>query len=168
VSDLGRPFSGIVICEVSDGPFFINDLFQRKFGSAAPGYGRSVIAFYRDADGVIWPLCYTNFLKHDEVILVGGAMTDGNVFRRMPSGLAEEIRTAGGIYLHLLKYAFDRMKDDCVAFFGHAGDPRAYEVDLQAGFEPTSHRHLIAYFHKPLPTDIRRKLIEKIHAIGPF
>ena len=52
--------------------------------------------------------------------------------------------------------------------FGYAGDERAYEVDLKAGFRPTGHQHLIAHFHKPVTDERRRHLIEKIHAIGPF
>jgi hypothetical protein len=86
----------------------------------------------------------------------------------MPGDLAEEISASGGIYYHVLKFAFDHFKDQCEAYFGHAGDQRAYDVDIQAGFEPTEHEHLIAHFHKPISDERKAFLIEKIHSIGPF
>ena len=99
---------------------------------------------------------------------MGGAMTDGRAFGHMDGDLAERIKASGGIYYHLLKFAFDKYKDQCEAFFGHAGDRRAYEVDMQAGFEPTRHQYLIAHFHKPLSTERKDYLIKKINDIGPF
>jgi hypothetical protein len=127
-----------------------------------------VICFYRRDWNTFIPLCYTNFLGYDEVILVGGAMTDGSVFRLMPSSTREIIRQNGGMYFQVLKFAFEYFKDDCEAFFGHAGDRRAYEIDLKAGFVQTPYRHLIVNFHKPISSERKNYLIEKIHAIGPF
>jgi hypothetical protein len=168
MNSLARPFEDLVITVVSDGPFFVDELFQRKFSGKAPHYGYSVICFYRKNFHHFLPLCYTNFLLHDEVILVGGAMTDGDTFRQMPEELAGRIGRSGGIYLHLLRFAFDYFKDECEAFFGHAGDQRAYDVDIQAGFEPTPYEHLIVNFHKPISDDRKQFLIEKIHRIGAF
>ncbi|MGD8384175.1 MAG: hypothetical protein PVF89_02090 [Lysobacterales bacterium] len=165
---LARPFEDILITTVDDGPFFIDELFRRKFAHAAPDFGHAVIAFYRKGRQQFIPACYANFLPYDEVILVGGAMTDGRAFEQMGNGLPARIRAAGGIYYHLLKFAFDRFKDECEAYFGHAGDARAHEVDLEAGFEPTGHQYLIAHFHKPVTAERKAQLIEKIHAIGPF
>ena len=58
--------------------------------------------------------------------------------------------------------------DRCDAYFGHCGDARAYEVDMQAGFEPTGHDQLIVRWHKPLDPVRRRALVAKAHAIGAF
>lgn len=168
MNPLARPFEDLVIAAVSDGPFFIDDLFQKKFGGRAPHYGESVICFYRKSLHHFIPVGYANFLAFDEVILVGGAMTDGKAFAHMPAQLCQDIRDSGGVYYHLLKFAFDHFKDRCEAFFGHAGDQRAYEVDIAAGFEATEHQHLIAHFHKPVTPERKAGLIEKIHAIGPF
>jgi len=101
-------------------------------------------------------------------MLVGGGMTDGRAFEHMTGDLPEKIRASGGTLYHLLKFGFDKFKNQCEAYFGHAGDPRAYEVDMQAGFEPTEHQYLLAHFHKPLTTERKNHLIEKIHSIGPF
>lgn len=165
---LHQPFDHIQITEVSDGPFFIGELFRRKFNDTAPAWGHSVIAFFREEADRFRPLCYTNFLPHSGVILVGGAMTDGNVMRALPADLRDSIVSEGGIYLAVLRYAFARFAEECDAYFGYAADERALEVDLKAGFEHTGHDHLIAHFHKPLSPRRRRRLIEKIHAIGPF
>lgn len=168
MQSLSRPFENLLITTVNNGPFFIGDLFQRKFADAAPDYGNPVICFYRKAWDHYIPVCYTSFLPYDEVILVGGAMTDGKAFEQMCGDLGENIKQSGGIYYHVLKFAFDQFKDQCEAYFGHAGDQRAYEVDIQAGFEATKYQYLIANFHKPITTARKNFLIEKIHGIGPF
>lgn len=168
MSSLSQPFPDLLITTVSDGPFFVNELFQKKFGASAPEYGNSVICFYRNRWDHFIPVCYTHFLPYDEVVLVGGAMTDGHAFTFMPPNMALEIRKSGGIYYHVLKFAFDHFKNQCSAYFGHAGDQRAYEVDIQAGFEPTEHEHLIAHFHKPITADQKELLISKVHSLGPF
>jgi hypothetical protein len=168
MNSLSQPFEDIVIAAVSDGQFFVDDLFRRKFGGRAPTWGHAVICFYRKNFHHFLPLCYTNCLPHDEVILIGGSMTDGVTYRQMPAELASRISESGGIYLHVLRFTFDYFRDRCEAFFGHAGDQRAYEVDIQAGFEPTPYEHLIVNFHKPTSDERKHYLIEKIHAIGPF
>ncbi len=168
MQSLSRPFENLLITTVNNGPFFVGDLFQRKFADAPPAYGNPVICFYRKAWDHYIPVCYTSFLPYDEVSLVGGAMTDGRVFGQMCGDLAENIKVSGGIYYHVLKFAFEHFKDRCEAYFGHAGDQRAYEVDINAGFEPTKYQYLIANFHKPTTTARKNFLIDKIHRIGPF
>lgn len=168
MKSLSQPFENLLITEVGDGPFFVDDLFRRKFGDPAPDYGIPVICFYRNQWDHFLPVCYVNFLPFDEVILVGGGMTDGKAFGHMTDDLPERIRESGGLLYHVLKFGFDHLKDRCEAFFGHAGDQRAYEVDMQAGFEPTRYEHLIAHFHKPLTLERKKALIEKINAIGDF
>ena len=95
-------------------------------------------------------------------------MTDGSAFRVMPRETREIIKQHGGMYYQVLKFAFESYKDECEAFFGHAGDRSAYEVDIRAGFEPTQYQYLIANFHKPVSEERKQALIEKIHAIGTF
>jgi len=165
---LARPFTDIQVTTVSDGPFFVDELFRLKFGSPAPDYGHSVIAFWRGDWQRFVPLCYTNFLPYEGVILVGGAMTDGRVLRQLPAETRREIKAGGGVYYAVLKYAFDRFAPDCEAFFGYAADTRALRVDLAAGFEHTEHEHLIVHFHKPLGAARQQSLIGKIHQLGPF
>lgn len=165
---LTQPFNDIFISVVSNGQYFVDDLFKKKFGNPAPDYGHSVIAFYRKNQRQFIPVSYANFLPHDEVLLGGGAMTDEFAFRKMPPDLFSEIKNAGGIYVHVLKYAIYHFRDDCEAFFGYAGDKLAYEVDIRAGFEPTPFKFLVAHFHKPISDERKRFLIEKVNKVGPF
>jgi hypothetical protein len=158
----------LLITPVGNAPFFIDNLFRAKFADPAPDYGNGVICFYRKDWQHFIPLCFTSFIQYEEVILVGGAMTDGSVFGLMQPSTREAINQQGGVYYQVLKFAFEHFKDDCSAFFGHAGDKRAYEVDIQAGFEATPYEHLIVNFHKPISVEEKQSLIEKIHAIGPF
>ncbi len=158
----------LLISPVAHAPFFVDALFRKKFGDPAPEYGHAVVCFYRHDWHQFMPLCYTSFLPYEEVILVGGAMTDGAVFRLMSEETRAAIKAQGGAYFQVLKFAFDYYRDDCEAFFGHAGDKRAYEIDLRAGFVPTPHEHLIVNFHKPLTLSRKDALIAKIHALGPF
>lgn len=168
MSLLSRPFENLLITPVNNGPFFIDELFQKKFAHPAPDYGHPIVCFFRKACGHFIPVCYTSFLPYDEVILVGGAMTDGRVFVHMPECLADKIRDSGGIYFHVLKFAFDHFKDSCEAYFGHAGDQRAYDVDILAGFKPTKYQYLLAHFHKPITIERKNFLTEKVRRIGPF
>ena len=165
---LSRPLDDLLITPVLDGPFFIDELFQRKFGHAAPDFGHAVVCFYRKSRQHFIPLSFLCFIPHDEVILVGGGMTDGSVFAQMQGDVGERLRDSGGALYHMLRFGFEHYKDHCEAFFGHAGDPRAYEVDMRAGFEPTRHQHLIANFHRPISDERKQYLTEKIHAIGAF
>lgn len=168
MNSLATPLENLLITTVDDGPFFIGNMFRRKFGDPAPEHGTHVICFYRSDWDHFLPVSYLNFLPWDEVILVGGGMTDGRAFAHMSGDLAEQIRESGGMLYHMLRFGFHHFRDQCEAYFGHAGDPRAYEVDLRAGFEPTGHENLIAHFHKPISTDRRAFLIEKIRQIGAF
>ena len=168
MKSLAHPVEDLLITPVADGAFFIDELFQRKFAHPAPAVGNHVICFYRKSRHHFMPLCYVNFMQHEEVILVGGGMTDGSAFEHMGGDLGERIRASGGALYHVLRFGFDHFKDQCEAFFGHAGDKRAYEVDMQAGFEPTRHQYLIGHFHRPITAERKSFLTEKIHAIGPF
>ena len=168
MNQLSHPFENLLITTVDDGPFFIDELFQRKFAQPAPDHGIPVICFYRSKWDHFLPVCYANLLPYEEVILVGGVMTDGRAFRHMSGNLSEKVNAAGGIYHHVIKFVFEHFKDDCEAFFGLVEDERSMVVNLKAGFEPTKYQHLIAHFHKQMTTERKTYLIEKIHGIGPF
>lgn len=159
----------ITMVEVDDGPFAIGALFKRKFGDAPPDVPHHNVAFYRDAEGALHPATYAHYRPLGDLYLVGGACTDGAVLRRMSEAERSAVTTSGGLYLHLLRWAFARYADRCEAYFGYCGDPRAYEVDIAAGFVDTDHPKLLAHWHRPEQHEVlRRALIAKAHAIGPF
>lgn len=158
----------IVITEVDDARAFFGALFQRKFGDPIPEHEHHIGVFFRTQADAFVPLSYLHFMPFGDIILVGGLCTDGRVFEQMTQQQRTAVRDAGGVMVHALRHAFVHLAAHCDAFFGYCGDPRAYEVDMQAGFEPTAHDKLIARWHKPLDAVRRRSLVAKAHAIGPF
>ena len=168
MNPLSHPFENILITTVDDGPFFIDELFQKVFADSAPSYGNSVVCFYRKNRHQFIPVCYVNFTLYDEVMLAGGAITDTFAFRNMPQSLIGDVKKAGGIYLHVLKFSVHQFRKDCEAYFGYTANKLSLEVAIKAGFAPTKYEHLVANFHKPLTSERKSFLIDKVHAIGPF
>jgi hypothetical protein len=158
----------VIITEVADGPAVAGHIFRRKFGAEMPGFAHHVVAFLRPAEDLLVPANYVHLWLRDDVGLIGGASTDGRAFARLPSQDGERIRAAGGIYLQTLRWTFARFADRCEAFFGYCGDPRAWEVDMATGFEPTAHDRVIVHWHRPLGEARKRELTERVAGFGPF
>lgn len=156
------------ITEIDDASLLAAGLFQRKFNAPPPDFGRHLVALYRDATGALHVAGYSHMRPFGEVYLSGGSCSDGETIRRMAPPHRAAIQDAGGIWYLILKYAFERYADCCDVFFGHCGDARALEVATAAGFVGAGHTHLIAHWHKPLHENIRRALVAKVHALGPF
>lgn len=157
----------LLICEVGDMRVGAS-VFRRKFAAEPPLEPHHVVALYRDEDGALWPASYVHFRPWNGLMLVGGACTDGRVLRRMPEPERRAVQRVGGVYLHVLRWAFRHFGPRCEAFFGYCGDARAMEVDLEAGFVATPHRHLIVHWHRPLGASRQQALIQAVHALGPF
>ena len=158
----------VIITEVDDGPAFAGHIFRRKFAAELADFEHHVVAFLRPAEDLFVPANYVHLWLHDDLGLIGGASTDGRAFDHLAPETATRIRDAGGLYLQTLRWTFAKFADRCDAFFGYCGDPRAWEVDMQAGFEPTKHDKLIAHWHRPLPAARRDELVERVNAMGPF
>lgn len=156
------------LAEVSDGRFFAGEFFRRAFDHDLPEFGHHLVCFYRKDEQEYVPLGYLNFLEHGTVMLVGGGVTSGAAFRHVRGEHSALIREQGGILFKLLRFGFERFADRAEAYFGYAGDERAREVDLQAGFQPTGHEYLLANFHLPVSAARKQELIEDVLSIGPF
>jgi hypothetical protein len=158
----------ITITEIDDAAFVAGALFRRKFGDEPPAHGRHLAAFHRRADGSLRLAGYSHMLPFGDVYLSGGSCSEGETIRAMPDEQREALNVAGGIWHLILRYAFRKYADECDAFFGHCGDRRALEVALASGFERTDVQHIIVNWHKPLHPNIRRALLAKVAALGPF
>lgn len=158
----------VIITEVDRGPAFANPIFQRKYRQDVPDFEHHVIAFYRKASDLFVPLSYLHFWLRDDVCLVGGGCTDGQAFRHVTDTDRARIRAANGLLLQTLRFGFAKYADRCEAFFGLCGDPRAWEIDMIAGFVPTEHEHLIVHWHRDLPAPRRAELIARVRTFGPF
>ena len=157
----------VLITEIDDARIAA-PIFRRKFGGAPPDVPHHIVSFYRSEDGALWPASYVHFRPFGDIYLVGGASTDGDVVRRMSEAERADLAASGGLYLNALRWAFAHYADRCDAYFGYCGDARAWDVDMAAGFVPTGHDKLIARWHKPLHENVRRALVAKAHALGPF
>jgi hypothetical protein len=156
------------VSEVEDGDHFAGHLFRRKFGVGPPAMPHHLCAFWRAAPGELRVLSYLHFMPFGDIMLVGGACTDGDALRAMPEPAREQLMAGGGVFAHVLRHGFRRFAGECEAFFGYCGDARAEAVDLANGFSKTGHPHLLVNFHKPLHEVMQRALVAKAAAIGPF
>ena len=160
--------SFLTITEIDDADFLVGALFRHKFAAPAPDVGRHLVALYRSAEGDLRLAGYSHMRPFGDVYLSGGSCSAGETIRAMEPEHRTAIQAAGGVWYLILKYAFERYADCCDAFFGHCGDARALQVATAAGFVSAGHQHLIAHWHKPLHENIRRALVAKVHALGPF
>jgi hypothetical protein len=158
----------LTITEIDDAELAAGALFRRKFKAPPPDVGRHLVALYRADDGRLDVAGYSHMRPFGDVYLSGGSCSDGETIRRMSEAHREAIQAAGGVWYLILKYAFAKFADDCDAFFGHCGDPRALEVAQVAGFVKTDVAPLIVHWHKPLHDVFRRALLAKVVALGPF
>lgn len=158
----------ITVTEVQDGAFYADHLFQRKYGGATPDYGRHIVALYRDDKFAVHTLSYLHFWQQDSIGLIGGGCTDGNVMRSMAAERSQAINEAGGMLRQTLLFAFTHLCEGIDAFFGHAGDTRAREVDLAAGFEPADNGYLLIKPVGELSLEKRAKLTAQAVALGEF
>lgn len=158
----------LTVTEVDDGAFFAGELFRYKYAQTLPDFGRHVVAFYRNEDGTYRTLSYLHFWRQGRIGLIGGGCTDGRVMRAIPAPHAAQINAIGGVLRYTLLYAFSRFAGDIDAFFGHAGDARAREVDLAAGFIETDDKHLLIRPARVLKPAEERALFEQALALGNF
>ncbi|UXI69465.1 hypothetical protein [Tahibacter amnicola] len=158
----------IFVTEVDDGPAFADDLFRRKFGQGVPTFRHHFVSLYRKAWDHFMPACYVHMTDCQDIALIGGACTDGRTVAAMDEAQRDCVRQSGGIYLHALRHIFCRHHDDYDAFFGVCGDPRAYEVDRQAGFVDTPIAQLIVYTPRPLRAARLAELTAKAKSFMPF
>ncbi|MBS0557381.1 MAG: hypothetical protein JSR27_08210 [Proteobacteria bacterium] len=158
----------LLISEIDDPRPVVGELFQRKFGHPIPQWKHDLVAFVRTREGTLAPMSYAKFMPFGSVILVGGCCTDGRAFAHLDPAQKDALAASGSAMVQLLRYGFARFADRCDGFFGYCGDARAWEVDLQAGFEPTGHDKLLVHWRKPINDQLKRGLVAMAQAIGPF
>ncbi len=162
----GRAF--LTITEVAEGPFFVNDLFRRKFGGDAPDIPRHFIAFYKDSAGALHVAGFSHMLRFNSVYLSGGSCSNGDTLRRMSAEELQLVEAEGGIWAMILRHCWSRLDGECEAYFGHCGDRRAREVALSTGFVVAHMPVHIARWHLPLSAERKTELLDSVIAIGLF
>lgn len=132
-----------------------------------PENWRQYVAVYTWPEGHEETVGFCNWIKYDEAYLEGGLCVRANFYRRLSREHFRECQAQGGIAQMLMMRAA-QVLNDCDAWFGWCGDPKALAVDLRAGFQTTDHKYLIVKWFRELPESRKAALIEKYTAIGPF
>ncbi len=153
--------------EVADAEFFIGDLFRRRFGSDAPNYPRSFVAFYQPVRSRLEAAGFVHYLAHDDSYLCGGLVIDERRYRRMPLEHRMVIKAAGGIAERMLRVTFARLAD-ALAIWGYVGDRLSEEVCLRVGFRHTEDRYILVCWNKDLPAEEKAQRLATVAALGPF
>jgi len=151
------------------GPMF-QSIFHQPFpdppAGASPSWAQYV-AFFRWDEDRIEPVGFCNFLPYENLWLEGGLCVRRNFYARLPPGLSEECRAAGGVAQMIMEAAAKEL-DHCAAWFAYVGDVRSLRVCMRCGYEATTREHVIAkWFREHSPED-KTALIERVAALGPF
>ncbi len=158
----------IIVTEVDRGPAFAGPIFQRKYGEELPDFGHHVIAFYKRDDGAFIPASYVHFTDCGNIVLAGGACTDGNVLRAMSSEQQQLVAEYGALMLATLRYGFERWGPRCDAVFTCCGDARALETTPKVGFIETGVPHLLVRWSAVQSAARRAELTAKARSFMPF
>ncbi|MGY6631953.1 MAG: hypothetical protein ACXIUL_13225 [Wenzhouxiangella sp.] len=159
----------ILITEVGEGHRLANPIFERKFAQPCPSFGHHVLALYRHDDLGWLPATYVKYWEHEDVMLSGGACTDGRVLRLMSPDQQQRVKDSGGLLVSAMRYAERTLSASLPATFGYCGDARAWEVFDQVGYERLDHPHLIVCWHqKPSDEAQIAGMVERMKTIGPF
>jgi hypothetical protein len=158
----------IVVTEVDRGPFFAGALFQRKYRAELPDFPHHVVALYRRADGSLLTASYVHFTDCGDILLAGGACTDGAVVRAMSAAEQTTMNEYGGLMLATLRYGFERWGGGCEAIFTCCGDPRALETTPKVGFIETGVQYLLVRWMRELSPTRQQQLIAKAKTFMPF
>jgi hypothetical protein len=158
----------IIITEVDPGPAFAAPIFRRKYRDEPPDVPHHFVAFWKRGDESFVPVSYLHFTDCDDLILIGGACTDGEKLRAMGTAERAAIDAAGGINLAVTRYAIERYARSREAIFGLCGDERSFHNLAQCGFERVREPHLIARWSWPPTAQRRIELITKAESLAPF
>jgi hypothetical protein len=158
----------IIITEVDRGPVFAEALFKRKYRVRVPDFRHHVVAFWKRDGGAFVPVSYVHFTDCGDIMLIGGACTDGELLRTMSEAQRAAIDEDGGINLAVTRYCLTRFGPRCDAVFGHCGDARSWDILSRCGFERVREPYLIARWSRPLEDARRLEMIEKATTFAPF
>jgi len=161
--------------------FFVYQLFLESFAAdfpipreqcglpipTPPEAWRQYVAFYKWSDTTFEPVGFCNWIRYGDVYLEGGMCVRRNFYRRLPKEQWDACKARGGI-AQIITQTAERELDDCFAWFGYCGDKKSYAVHARVGYQSTDRPYLIVkWFHEP-DAQLKRELIDRTAAIGPF
>jgi len=160
--------SDFIVVEEVDDPSLADALFQRGYRKNAPQFPHHIIAWYVRGDGSRVPVSYVHFTDCNDIWLAGGAATDGDFLRSLPSAQQQVLRDYGGLMLATLRYGFERYGPKCDAIFTCCGDARALATTPKVGFVETGVQYLLVNFQRDVSERRKRELTAKAASFMPF
>lgn len=157
----------LIIVEIDAAAELAGALFQATFGHPIPDFPRHFVALHARADAlrVVAYIHYSAWEDHSW--LCGGLCVDRDAYSSADPAEAAEWKRSGGIGEILLRNTLARLKDR-VAVFGHCGDARQWQHDLNVGFIPAAPPNLLVIWNQPLADAERTELIARAVALGAF
>jgi hypothetical protein len=157
--------------EVNDAGVVAGELFRKRFGHAIPAYPRHFVLVYSPEPGsgeAPAVVAYVHQTMGEGYALCGGMCVDEGAYRRMTRRLFAQVREQGGLATIVTRDSVEMLGEQCVAVFGHVGEPRARAADLRTGFVDAGPEHLMVIWRRPLDDANKARLVAKISALGPF
>ncbi len=147
----------------------VHALFQRIYQTPAPDFPAHFLARVRvpDSDEPLLA-CYVHATDQGDVVLLGGACTDGAVLRRLDPEQQAHLRQIDGIYRYLMEVIQTRMRSCYRAMLACCGDERSKQVILDQGWESTVHEHLFVRWLHALSDAEKRDIVARIQPLMPF
>jgi len=157
----------LIIVEVDDADALAGELFFTTFGHPIPRFPRHFVALQRLGGGALRVASYIHYTAWGcEAWLCGGLCVDRQAYSRAEPADAAEWKRAGGIGEIVLRETLSRLTDRIV--FGHCGDARQWQHDLNVGFVPAGPPHLLVIWNSVLSRPEQEKLIARAAAMGAF
>ena len=157
--------------EVNDARVVAGDLFRRCFNHDVPDYPRHFVLVHSPEPGSAQPpavVAYVHQTRQEDFALCGGMCVDERAYRRFPRWLFEAVREQGGLATIVTRDSVEMLGEECVAVFGHVGEPRARAADLRTGFVDTDREHLMVIWRSNPPENEKKRLLDRVEALGPF
>lgn len=157
--------AGLVIVEVGDATRRAGALFKETFSAVIPRTPRHFI-LVSTSDDRSPALAYVHYARCGSAWLAGGLVSDAMRFRRLDREAAAAVREEGGFAEWLMRASCAAL--DGSAIFARIGDRRSEIVNARAGFQPTGHPHLWAIWKGSLRDAEKRRVVDRVLAVGPF
>ncbi len=155
--------------ELDNAQPFATALFQKKFGTPPPHFGQHFTAWVRGEGESFRLASYVHLWTRAGCGYLGGGATDGGVLRTLPAAQQAAIQAAGGLYVPLAKYVFEKYATTMPVIYGYCGDEHAFTRHLQAGFvRVPNHPHLMTHFNWSHTPEEQAQLIAVGDRAGAF
>lgn len=159
----------VSVTEVDEPDADTEAIFQRLFRSPAPQFpGHFLAHVHPDSGGPPLLACYVHATDCGDIVLLGGACTDGAVLRRLSAEQQDHLRRIDGIYRYTMAHIKAAMHARFEAMLACCGDARSEQVIRDQGWVDTPHSQLFACWLHGSSDKRRAQMLAKAHSFMPF